>query len=107
MDSTEKSEYLFNKLKRDTDCWHKWNSGLDVPSCVFPMCGKYWWGDEDDNPNFFSPSDKEWEYFGWMFERAKEQGILVTDILDPICRDSLCTALADALYEWFKEQDNE
>ncbi len=108
--TTEMSEELFNWLKRDGDSekdriWHKRDKN-NVCSCGVHPDAKYkdiYCRRDMDNPDFFSPPEgKEWEYFGWMWERARIQ---------PWCWDKLdtplvdCVGFAEALYEWFENEE--
>ena len=88
-----KSEYLFNKLKREGECWEDYMVSL----------------------NFFEPHSKtdEWYNFGWLWERIQEHKRYEFFLMyhgEIELRNSLfvefisCTDLAEALYGWFKGQ---
>ncbi len=110
MDTTEKSEYLFNKLKRKGECWHEWTKEDWGNTLLCADCGTVKYSRLEDNPDFlFPPSEKEWEYFGWMWERITITGNRKLEDFRQWCEVPLpalisCTALAEALYKYFKEE---
>lgn len=58
-------QQLFEKVKRDGECWHK--------------ATQYGWCDEcakdfdNPQPDFTVPDFTTWEGFGWLWERAQEK----------------------------------
>ena len=38
MENNEKSEYLFNKLKRENECWHKYTYAQDRDDWMWCIC---------------------------------------------------------------------
>ena len=119
MTTTEKSEYLFNKLKREGECWkHNWigHIGRDHAKAInytyrqCELCGLRY---EEGIPlpgnlamNFFSPSSEEhgWIMFGWLWERTPAE---LKESFESGKYSFLlikCSILANALYEWFESQ---
>ena len=117
-DTIDKSRELFNWLKREGECWHRFDtliSGIGGNSIGCSIChAAIKAGNRTDNPNFFSPpSDKEWQWFGWLWERIQDRQQYWLDwffkarIGDREYNQLIsCTALAEALYEWFKNESN-
>ena len=107
---------LFDKVKREGECWHEFNhDSLEGTFMMCFKCLKYQNSlpcEEQDNPDFST-----WEGFGWLWERLQEykkwkkfvhrygqyDPFSMHEVLDINTHIIHPTRFRDALKEFFKD----
>lgn len=75
MNLQNRDRLIFERLKREGECWHEWEDSLPKEYRGYPKCKKCGlvYGLHDKSISYAFHRFDGWKGFGWAWERAQEK----------------------------------